>query len=57
MSTAESKYAPRNEATTSSNQLNPTAAQLSQQQPQQPINLIPNINNFPFFFHSKGVIH
>lgn len=57
VSTADSsKYAqppppPRNEATNSSSQLNSTA-QLSQQQAQQPINLIPNINNFPFFFHS-----
>jgi hypothetical protein len=53
---ADSKYG-RNEATSTNNtQLNSSAAppQLSQQQQQPPINLIPNLNNFPFFFHNYG---
>jgi hypothetical protein len=37
--------------------VNAAAAQLSQQQQQQqqqqPINLIPGLSNFPFFFHSN----
>jgi hypothetical protein len=42
----------RNDSANSASQLNQlnSAAQLSQQ---QPINLIPNLNNFPFFFPSK----
>lgn len=51
-SIADSKFA-RSEPTNSNSQLNANVAQLSQQQQpqqQQPINLIPGLSNFPYFF-------
>ncbi len=50
----DSKFNRTQDANVSNSQLNQNV-QLSQQQQQQqqPINMIPGLSNFPFFFHSK----
>lgn len=48
----DSKFNRSQDSTGSNSQLNPNAQLSQQQQQQQPINMIPGLSNFPFFFHN-----